>query len=109
MPTVVAPEQWTADLSPMVEAQIKSALGSSGNRLVIDLSATKFLASAGLSTLIHVGKRLADAGGALALACPTPPVTSVLRAVGLTRVLPAFTALDEATKFVAAARAKKIV
>jgi len=109
VPTVVAPEQWTADLSPMVEAQIKSALGSSGTRLVVDLSATKFLASAGLTLLIHTGKRLADVGGALALARPTPPVVSLLRAVGLTRVLPAFEGLEEAREFAASARARKIV
>ena len=103
-PVVSAPPEWTADLVPVVEAKFRGALGSSGNRLVVDLSGTTFIASAGLTSLIHAGKRLAEAGGALALASPTPPIVKLLRVVGLTRVLPAFDAVAEATSFVAAVR-----
>ena len=107
VPVVSAPPEWTADLVPFVEAKFKGALGASGTRLVVDLSGTTFIASAGLTSLIHAGKRLADAGGALALARPTPPIVKLLRAVGLMRVLPAFDGLDEATAFAATARMTK--
>lgn len=103
-PVFAAPASWTSDLGPVVEGTVRGLLGDHGNRLVVDLGATRFVASAGLTTMIRLGKRLSEAGGALALARPSPVVSRLLRAVGLTSVLPAFETLDEAIAFVSAPR-----
>ena len=99
-----APAVFTADLVPVVEGTVRGLLGDRRVRLVVDLEATTFLASASLSWLIHLGKRLSDGGGALALARPRPVVVKLLRAVGLTRVLPSFEHLVEAVAFATTAR-----
>jgi len=104
IPVLAAPASWTADLVPVVEGGVRGLLGDRGTRLVVDLEPTTFLASAGLSALIRLGKRLSDAGGVLALARPRPVVVKLLRAVGLTTVLPAFDGLDEAIVFASTAR-----
>ena len=104
VPVFAAPASWTADVGPVVDGSVRALLGDRGTRLVVDLGATEFLSSAGLTTLIRLGKRLADAGGALALARPGPTVVRLLRSVGLTTVLPAFERLDEASAFAATAR-----
>ena len=104
VPLLSAPAEWTVERVPLVEATVRGLLAPAGTRLVVDLSATTFLASAGLTFLIHLGKRLADAGGGLALANPTAAVLKLLRAVGLTRVLPAFDSVEEARAFVSVAR-----
>lgn len=104
VPVLSSPAEWTSELVPAVEASARGLLGPGGSRLVIDLSATTFLSSAGLTFLIHLGKRLADAGGGLALARPTPGIVRLLRALGLTRVLRVFDGVEEARACVAAIR-----
>jgi anti-anti-sigma factor len=104
IPVFAAPVVWTADLGPAVDGAVRTLLGDRGTRLVVDLAATTFLSSAGLTTLIRLGKRLADAGGVLVLARPGPVVVKLLRSVGLTTVLPAFDGLDDANAFAATAR-----
>lgn len=104
IPVLPAPEEWTSGVIPLVEADVRRLLGDQGTRLVVDLSVTTFLSSAALTTLIHLGKRLAEAGGGIALARPTPTVVKLLRAVGLTRVLRVFDGIDEARAALAPAR-----
>jgi anti-anti-sigma factor len=104
IPVFAAPVSWTSDLVPFVEGAIRGLLGDRGTRLVVDLEATGFIASAALTTLIRLGKRLSEAGGALALARPRPVVVKLLRTVGLTSVLPSFSRLDEAIAFASMAR-----
>jgi anti-anti-sigma factor len=104
VPVLSSPAEWTSELVPAVDASVRSLLGPGGARLVIDLSGTSFLSSAALTFLIHLGKRLADGGGGLALARPAPAIVKLLRALGLTRVLRVFDGVEEARVCVAAIR-----
>ena len=56
-------------------------------RLVIDLSATEYMDSAGLGTLVGLHKRLIERGGALLLAGPKPRVKRLLDITGLDQIL----------------------
>ncbi len=96
VPVLSAPAEWTAELVAGVDASALGLLGPTGSRLVIDLSRTTFLASVGLTFLIRLGKRLSEAGGGIALAAATPAIVKLLRAIGLTRVLPLFHTVEEA-------------
>ena len=58
------------------------------------------MSSAGLGFLVRVGKSLHERGGGIALARPQPPVSRLLRAVGLDEVLPRFPTLDAAAGWV---------
>jgi len=56
-------------------------------RLVIDLSATEYMDSAGLGTLVGLRKRLRESGGELLLAAPKPRVRRLLDITGLDQIL----------------------
>ena len=104
VPVLKAPAEWTSERAPAVDATARGLLGDTGSRLVVDLSQTTFLASIGITSLIRLGKRLADAGGGVALAHPTSAVVKLFRTIGLTRVLPLFDTVDEARAYLTSAR-----
>ena len=58
-------------------------------RLIIDLSALRFMDSSALHVILAAGKTLAARGGAMALADPKRPVSTVLRLTQADRVLAA--------------------
>lgn len=71
-----------------LEDAADAALRDGGDRLVIDLAAVTFCDSGGLSLLVDLHKRATARGGEVRLACVQPPVTAVLLATNLDRLLP---------------------
>jgi anti-sigma B factor antagonist len=67
------------------------------HRVVLDLRELTFCDSAGLSVLARMRKKAAQFDGALVLARPTHIVRSVLELTGMTKVIPTFETVDEAT------------
>jgi anti-sigma B factor antagonist len=74
----------------------ESALREGRIRLVIDLGAVTFCDSGGLSLFVGLHRRTTALGGQLRLACLQPPVTAVLRATNLDRILPLHPTVAEA-------------
>lgn len=70
--------------APGLEEQIARLLGESVHQVALDLSETTFLDSSGLRAILTAQRRLADAGGQLALRRPSEPVTRLLEITGLT-------------------------
>jgi anti-anti-sigma factor len=62
---------------------------SAAGRLIIDLSALRFMDSSALHLILAAGKTLAAGGGAMALADPQRPVSTVLRLTQADQVLAA--------------------
>jgi anti-anti-sigma factor len=65
-----------------------AALEVAGTRLIVDLDAVTFCDSGGMSLLVDLHRRAAARGGRLHLARVGPPITAVLLATNLDRLLP---------------------
>jgi anti-anti-sigma factor len=65
-------------------------------RLVIDLRHVEFFDCSGLRLLYRARSRVLDHGGELRLVCTHPLTLRIMRATGLTRLLPAHPTLDTA-------------
>ncbi len=63
---------------------------SGRKNLVLDLSAVSFMDSAGIGLIIGRGKRLASAGGRLALAGAGGKLRKILELSGVTRLYPLY-------------------
>jgi anti-sigma B factor antagonist len=83
--------------APGLRRDVLALLSDGRRQIVLDLSATGFLDSVGLGTIVAVWKRIRVHGGALAVVCPDPRLQRVFRVVDLDRVLPLHASLDEAT------------
>ena len=101
---VPAPSGWAVVKAPRIfDAVTAPALLERCNervtelpRLVIDLSDTTFLASAGMAALIKLDRLTQDHGGALRVAGCAPEVLRTLKLVKLDSILAMFTTLEAA-------------
>jgi anti-anti-sigma factor len=75
-----------------------TAVGTGHDRLVIDLAAVSFCDSGGLALLVELHKKAVAAGGELRLAGPQPPVTAVLHATNLDRILALHSTVEAAVQ-----------
>jgi anti-anti-sigma factor len=75
---------------------LTSALARGTVRIVVDLSAVGFMASAGIGVLMGVRRVLADAGGLLVLAAPHREVAQVLSMTGVGDVVPVTASVADA-------------
>lgn len=66
--------------------------------LVIDLGALVYISSAGLRSILAVGKHLKDRGGSLRVCCLGGVVRQVFEATGFTSIFPVFDSVDAAVK-----------
>jgi anti-sigma B factor antagonist len=75
-----------------------SALNAGAPGLIVDLTATTFLDSAGVTALVRASRRASASGAALRLAATAPAVLRVLSLVGIDQLIPVYpsvvTALD---------------
>ena len=76
-----------ANTQQVRDAALKLIAGGAKN-LAVDLSATEYLDSAGLGTLVGLLKRIKERGGRMAVAAPQPVVRRLFEITGLNRVLP---------------------
>ncbi|MFJ1735421.1 anti-sigma factor antagonist [Streptomyces sp. NPDC088254] len=75
---------------------LDAATASPAPRVVIDLSGIEFFDCSGLRLLYRARGRVVDRGGHLHLVCAHPLTLRVLRATGLSRLLPPAPTLDAA-------------
>jgi len=86
------------ELDAFTVSQFRQSLAelASSPYLLIDLSGVPFVDSAGLGALIGGIRRVRELGGGVAVACPRPPLTRLLRTTGFDRVVTVTATLDEA-------------
>lgn len=77
------------------DGHLAVACGDGARRLVIDLSDVDYLSAGGIAVLHGVARRIANAGGALAVSGGRA-VSRPLRRTGLTRLIPVFDWLPKA-------------
>jgi anti-sigma B factor antagonist len=86
------------DLSsaPLLRARIEELVHLGAQRVVVDLQGVGFMDSSGLSVLVACMKRMREAGGALAIACPNHSILKVFTVTGLDRLFAIRPSVDEA-------------
>jgi anti-sigma B factor antagonist len=75
---------------------LTDAINRGETRIVLDLNGLGFCDSAGITFLVHLQQRAADAGGWLRLAAPAPLVRQVLTVTYLDQTVPIYPSADQA-------------
>lgn len=86
------------ELDAFTVSQFRQSLAelASSAQLLIDLSGVPFVDSAGLGALIGGIRRVRELGGDVAVACPRPTLTRLLRTTGFDRIVTVTATLEEA-------------
>lgn len=71
--------------APELEERLESV--AAGTDLVLDLAATSFVSSAGLTTILKTQRRLKASGGSLIIRSPSHAVTRLIELSGLQDIL----------------------
>jgi anti-sigma B factor antagonist len=88
------------DLSsaPFLRTRIEELVHLGAQRLVVDLRGVGFMDSSGLSVLVSCMKRMREAGGELAIACPNGSILKVFTVTGLDRLFTIRPSVGEAIR-----------
>lgn len=95
---IALPARFDADNAPGVEKGIRTLLEGRPVKVVLDFSATDYIASAGLRVLLVVTRDQMKAGGKIALAGIRPQVLKVFAMAGFTSIFTICATRDEAIK-----------
>lgn len=79
-----------------VERRLLEKIGEGNRKLVLDLSETEYISSAGLRVLLVTAKTLGRSGGTFRLCAATPENLQVLEMVGFLNVMEYVDTLEEA-------------
>jgi anti-sigma B factor antagonist len=86
------------DLStaPELRSRIEGIVDDGGRLLVVDLADVSFMDSSGLSVLVAGFKGMREAGGRMAVVCPSVSIAKIFSITGLDRVFSIHPSLHEA-------------
>jgi anti-sigma B factor antagonist len=96
VPVVSAPAELDITTVNELVRVIRSCTGPAHTTLVVDMSETTFCDSAGVSGLVQAHKRAVAAGGEVRLVIGGASVMRLLAIIGVDRVMPIFTSLEDA-------------
>ncbi len=96
MPVVAAPEEIDMANARQLELALLEAAANGPGTLVADLTLTRFCDSSGIRTLLAAHQRAQAEGGELLLVVPDAAVLRVFAIIGIDRLIPHFTSLDDA-------------
>jgi len=99
------------ELDAFTVSQFRQSLAelASSAQLLIDLSGVPFVDSAGLGALIGGIRRVRELGGDVAVACPRPTLTRLLRTTGFDRIVTVTPTIDEAVASLSADQSRQAV
>jgi anti-sigma B factor antagonist len=83
--------------TPQLRDELLGLLDEGHQRLVLDVSAVPFLDSTGLGVLMEVHRRLRDNAGAVALVGARPTLVRLLTITNLSRALPVYRSVEDAS------------
>lgn len=96
VPVVAAPEEIDMANAPELGSALLEAAANGPGTVVADMTRTQYCDSAGIHTLLAAHKRARADGGKLLLVVPDAAVLRVFAIMGLDRLVPNFTSLDDA-------------
>jgi anti-sigma B factor antagonist len=82
--------------APDLRLALAGAVDSGDTQIVVDLSETAFVDSTGLGVLLGIGRRLRDAGGALAIVNVDVGIAKTFEVTGLDQIFAIRATRDEA-------------
>jgi anti-anti-sigma factor len=104
VPVVAAPEEIDASNTDWLRTTFLETAARGHAMFVVDMTRTRFCASAGIGALVRAHKRAQAEGGELRLLMPTSAaVQSVFALTGIGHLIPSFTDLDQALESAPAA------
>jgi len=89
-----------ADVVKDFEEYCASVLKDNSNSMILDFTHLDYLSSAGLCSILTVGKKLKAEGGKIALAVPQGTVRQILELAGFTQLFPVFDTVEASLKVV---------
>jgi anti-sigma B factor antagonist len=97
-PTAVISVAGTVDMlsSPSLAAALTACLDDNPVAMIVDLSETEFLASAGLSVLTSAAESAAESGIGFGIVADSPATSRPIKLIGLDKVLNLHPRLDTA-------------
>jgi anti-sigma B factor antagonist len=98
MAVVEGPTQFIVDNRAEVRQHVRSQLEQGRATVIVDLSRTEYVDSAGLGTLVLLNKEARAAGGCLVLAGLSEHVRDLLRLVRLDEVFTIAATVEDATR-----------
>lgn len=96
-------------VTELLRSVFADAITATSNRLVVDLSATTFLDSLALGTIISAGKRASDLGGWVRLVAPPKNIRKLLRITEIDRVFGLYDTTEQALSHGAGATPAPVV
>jgi anti-sigma B factor antagonist len=96
MPVVSAPAEVDLTNAGDLREAMRSCLDAGHTTLVVDMRETTFCDSAGLEQIVQANRRAVAADGEVRLVISDASVLRILAIIGVDRVVPIFTDLDEA-------------
>lgn len=81
-----------------VEQRLLEKVGEGNSKLVLDLSETEYISSAGLRVLLVTAKTLGRSGGTFRLCAASPENLQILEMVGFLHIMEYAATLDEALR-----------
>jgi anti-anti-sigma factor len=96
VPVVAAPEEIDMANAAELELALQEAAANGPGTLVADLTLTRFCDSSGIRSLLAAHQRAQADGGELLLVVPDAAVLRVFAIIGIDRLIPHFTSLDDA-------------
>jgi anti-anti-sigma factor len=94
------PDRLDTASAPEAEQEIISEIEKGASRIIIDLSGTSFVSSAGLRVILKVAKMLHQKSGALALCGLNEQITEVFEVSGFMTLVNVFPTYAEAAQAV---------
>jgi anti-sigma B factor antagonist len=89
-----------AATAPRMRAQLAESIGTGVKTLVLDLSATRYIDSAGIDMLFRLSERLRERRAMLLLVIPSrSSLLRLLRIVGLTSAMPVCDTIEQAVAY----------
>ncbi len=95
---VMMPKRMDAENAPVLEEDLKALTRWNSPVVILDFSATDYIASAGLRVLLVTTRNLLKAGAKTALVSLRPQVHKVFEMAGFTQIFSIFTTKEEAVK-----------
>jgi anti-sigma B factor antagonist len=97
VPVVAAPAEINLTTAERLRTVLLHSAGHGHATIVVDMARTQFCDSAGLSVLVRAHERAVTEGGELRVVIPAgSPVFQVFTVIGLHRLIPWFSSLDQA-------------
>ncbi len=93
---VRVPEEIDLTNADGVRETLLAALNQAALALIVDMTATTFCDSAGITALVRATRRAAATGATIRLAVTAPPVLRVLSLVGIDRLIEVHPSVDAA-------------